>query len=79
MVKCAHHRAWTDEDLERLRAHIARRGSLARASVRFGRTEHALRACAASLGLKFPTISELRKRAKGSDHAPQVSGNSRLV
>jgi formate-dependent phosphoribosylglycinamide formyltransferase (GAR transformylase) len=63
---------------ERLRAHIARRGSLARASVMFGRTEDALRAHAASLGLKFPTISELRKRAKGSEHVPQVSGSPRL-
>ena len=70
MAKRALHRGWSDEDSERLRAHIARGGSLARATVIFGRTEQALRAHAAVLGLKFLTINELRRRAKGS--APQL-------
>jgi hypothetical protein len=66
MAKRALHRGWSDEDTERLRAHIARGGSLARATVMFGRTEQALRAQAAVVGLKFLTINELRRRAKGS-------------
>jgi hypothetical protein len=66
MAKRALHRGWSDEDTERLRAHIARGGSLARATVIFGRTEQALRAHAAVVGLKFLTINELRRRATGS-------------
>jgi hypothetical protein len=69
MAKRALHRGWSDEDSERLRAHIARGGSLARATVMFGRTEQALRAHAAVLGLRFLTINELRRRARGP--APQ--------
>jgi hypothetical protein len=80
MAKRALHRGWSDEDTERLRAHIARGGSLARATVMFGRTEQALRAHAAVVGLKFLTINELRRRAKGSvkGSAPQ-SGAERVL
>jgi hypothetical protein len=70
MAKRALHRGWSDEDTERLRAHIARGGSLARATVIFGRTEQALRAHAAVVGLKFLTINELRRRARGSAKGP---------
>jgi len=48
-----------------MRSHIAAGGSAARASVIFKRTESAVRARAAELGLKFPTIRELRSRATG--------------
>jgi hypothetical protein len=76
MAKRALHRIWTEEDTERLRAHIAGGGSLARATVIFGRTEQAVRAHAASIGLKFLTISELRRRARGS--VPQIEAR-RLI
>jgi hypothetical protein len=60
------HRSWTDEETRRLRAHIERGGSAARAAVMFHRTQGAVRAHAATCGLKFPTISELRRKAAGS-------------
>jgi hypothetical protein len=63
----ARNRPWTDEDTERLRQHIARGGSATRAAIMFKRTEQAVRTYAASLGLKFPTIRELRKKALGSE------------
>jgi hypothetical protein len=63
------HRSWTEHDTERLRAHIARGGSAARAAVMFHRTQGAVRAHAAACGLKFPTISELRRRASGAPSA----------
>jgi adenylosuccinate lyase len=74
MVK--HHRVWTDEDIERLRAHISRRGSLARATVMFGRTEHALRERATTLGMRFPTVQQLRRRAAGLDGLPHQRDKS---
>jgi hypothetical protein len=61
------HRSWTNEDTERLRLHIERGGSAARAAVIFKRTEQAVRAHASACGLKFPTIRELRRRATGSE------------
>lgn len=60
MTKRSLYKAWSDEDIERLREHIARGGSVARASVMFGRTKAAARAQAASLGLRFLTVRELR-------------------
>jgi hypothetical protein len=60
------HRSWTDEETGRLRSHIAGGGSAARAAVMFRRTQGAVRAHAATCGLKFPTISELRRRASGA-------------
>jgi hypothetical protein len=63
----AAHRAWTAVDTERLRSHIERGGSAARAAVKFKRTEHAVRAHASACGWKFPTIRELRRRATGSE------------
>jgi adenylosuccinate lyase len=74
MVK--RHRVWTDEDVERLRKHIARGCSLARATVIFGRTEHALREQATTLGMRFPTIQELRRRAAGLDGLPHQRDKS---
>jgi len=53
-----------------MRSHIQAGGSAARASVIFKRTEAAVRARAADLGLKFPTIRELRTRATGNVPAP---------
>jgi hypothetical protein len=73
MKKRSSHRIWSDEDTERLRQHIARGGSLARATVIFDRTEQAMRAHAATLGLKFLTIHELRRRAVGLDRLPHRS------
>jgi hypothetical protein len=61
------HRPWTQEDTERLKQHIGRGGSAARAAVMFKRTEQAVRAHASACGWKFPTIRELRKRATGSE------------
>jgi hypothetical protein len=69
------HRSWTDEETRRLRAHIERGGSAARAAVMFHRTQGAVRAHAAVCGLKFPTISELRRKATGS---PQGASPMRL-
>jgi hypothetical protein len=66
------HRSWTDEETGRLRAHIERGGSAARAAVMFHRTQGAVRAHAAACGLKFPTISELRRRAAGAPNIAQV-------
>jgi hypothetical protein len=60
---------WSVEDIERLRQHIDRGGSAARAAGMFKRTEAAVRAKALELGLKFPSINELRRRARGSDPA----------
>jgi hypothetical protein len=58
---------WTVEDAERLRQHTERGGSRARAAIMFKRSEQAVRAHAATLCLKFPTIRELRKKATGSE------------
>jgi hypothetical protein len=69
MAKRPLHRPWSLEDSERLRQHILRGGSLARATVKFARTQQALREQARTLGLKFVTIRELRKRAAGAQHA----------
>jgi hypothetical protein len=68
------HRSWTVEETERLRAHIARGGSATRAAVMFHRTQGAVRAHAAACGLKFPTISELRRRASGVSSVASVQG-----
>jgi len=68
------HRSWTEQETERLRVHIARGGSAARAAVIFRRTQGAVRAHAATCGLKFPTISELRRRASGALSAAPVHG-----
>jgi hypothetical protein len=57
---------WSVEDIERLRQHIDRGGSAARATGMFKRTEAAVRAKALELGLKFPSINELRRRARGN-------------
>ena len=58
-------RAWTAADDERLKSHIARGGSAGRASVMLRRSEQAVKTRAADLGLRFPTIRELRERAAG--------------
>lgn len=65
MTKRANSRVWTADETERLRAHIAAGGSVARATVKFKRTEAAVRHHAYELGLTFPTIRDLRKRAIG--------------
>lgn len=65
-------RAWEPSEDDRLRLHIAGGGSAARASVVFRRSQGAVRARAAELGLKFPTISALRKKAAGS--TPEIRG-----
>ena len=54
---------WSAEEDERLRRYIEGGGSAARAAVAFRRTESALRARAAELGLKFPLVRELRAKA----------------
>jgi hypothetical protein len=72
MAKRPLHRSWSVEDTERLRQHILSGGSLARATVKFARTEQALREQAKLLGLKFATIRELRKRASGAQPAPSA-------
>jgi hypothetical protein len=56
---------WVDDDSERLRKHIAAGGSIHRAAVIFKRTRSSLRARATSLGLRFPTIRQLRTKAGG--------------
>ena len=61
-------RPWSDQDTERLRQHIAA-GGASRAAIIFRRTEPAVRAHARNLGLKFPTIRELRARAAVSTTA----------
>jgi hypothetical protein len=66
MSQGANYQPWSEEDIERLRQHIERGGSAPRAAIIFKRTERAVRAQAASLGLKFPTIRDLRKKAAGS-------------
>jgi hypothetical protein len=52
-------RAWSAEDNDRLRVHIARSGSASRAAAMFKRSEAAVRVQAGVLGLRFPTIREL--------------------
>lgn len=74
MALSPRHRSWTDEQTERLRAHIERGGSSARAAVMFRRTQGAVRAHAATCGLKFPTISQLRRRAAGASSTAQFGG-----
>jgi len=61
---------WSAEDIERLRQHIERGGSAVRAAAMFKRTEPAVRAQARELGLKFPTINQLRRRARGDLSPP---------
>ena len=65
---------WTAEDTARLRQHIARGGLAARAAGMFKRSTEAVRAHAAELGLKFPTIHELRKRALGNAEEQSSTG-----
>jgi hypothetical protein len=67
MTKRHNSRVWTEVDNERLRQHIARGGSAPRAAVIFKRSQQAVRTQAGILGLKFPTIHQLRRRALGSD------------
>jgi len=59
--------SWTPEENERLRAHVASGGSAARAAVMFKRTQPAVRSHATELGLRFPSIRELRVRMGGGD------------
>jgi hypothetical protein len=70
MPKRPNNRIWTAEDSERLRLHIARGGSAPRAAVMFKRSQAAVRAHASELGLKFPTIRELRRKAAGTPYPP---------
>ena len=56
-------RSWSDEDNARLKAHIEAGGSAFRASVIFKRSEAQVRAHATKLGLKFPSIRQLRAPA----------------
>jgi hypothetical protein len=70
MTMMSRKRAWTPDDDERLRSHIARGGSAGRASVMLKRSEQSVRTRAAELGLKFPTIRELRARAGGTGMSP---------
>jgi hypothetical protein len=65
MNKRSNSRVWTDDDTQRLKEHIAAGGSAPRAAIKFKRTEAAVRAHASELGLRFPTIRQLRKRAFG--------------
>lgn len=66
LIHRANNRAWSEHDTERLRQHIERGGSVARAAVIFRRSGQAVRAHAAANGWKFPTIRELRCKATGS-------------
>jgi hypothetical protein len=68
MAKRTTSRTWSEVDTERLRQHIMQGGSVHRAAVIFKRSPQALRHQAFALGLKFPTIRELRKRANGSEY-----------
>lgn len=70
------HKIWTPEDTERLRLHIERGGSLARAAVVFKRTEASVRDHASKHGWKFPTILELRRRALGMQPGTSFSTQS---
>jgi len=72
-------RSWSDEDTERLRLHIERGGSAARAVAMFGRSEQAIRTKAALHGWKFPTIRELRRKAAGSGWTGVPSRSSPLA
>jgi hypothetical protein len=65
MAKRDKNRAWSEDETERLRLHIERGGSAARAAVMFKRSWAAVKAHAGIHGWKFPTIKELRKRAMG--------------
>lgn len=62
-------RSWSAEDDAKLRAFIEKGGSPARAAVMLKRSSQAVRTHAADLGLKFPTIRELRARASGEQPA----------
>jgi hypothetical protein len=73
MAKKPLRRSWTDEDNELLRQHILRGGSLARAAVKFDRSEQALRTQAKTLGLRFITVREVRQRiTRAEDDARQI-------
>ena len=75
MPKRPNKRVWSAEDTERLRLHIERGGSAARAAVIFRRSEQAVRTHAGQYGWKFPTIKELRRKAVGADWTgPASSG-----
>jgi hypothetical protein len=58
-------RPWTEEEDDRLRSHIERGGSAVRAAIMFKRSQQAVRSRARELGLRFPTIAQLRKRSLG--------------
>jgi hypothetical protein len=73
MHKRTNNRVWTDEDREVLRQHIAAGGSAFRAAVKFKRSEAAVRDQARQMGLKFPTIQELRRKAAGGEVAMEES------
>lgn len=59
-------RVWTSEEMQQLREHIEKGGSLSRAVAKFKRTEEALRRQASGQGWKFPTIRQLRNKASGT-------------
>jgi hypothetical protein len=65
---------WSVQDIERLRQHIESGGSAVRAALMFKRTEAAVKAKALELGLKFPTIQQLRRRARGDEPPSPIAG-----
>jgi hypothetical protein len=66
-------RLWTDDEIERLRLHILKGGSAARASVIFKRTVMAVRQQAIKIGLPFPSVLHLRKRFRGATAVEESS------
>lgn len=66
-------RVWSDEDRAVLRQHIAAGGSAFRAAVKFKRSEAAVCDQARQMGLRFPTIQQLRKKAAGAEAATEES------
>jgi len=68
-------RSWTSEEDERLRAHLTAGGSAARAAVMFRRSQPSIRSHARELGVRCPTIRELRRSAGLS--VPAVESASR--
>lgn len=62
--------AWTEEQCERLRQHVATGGSVFRASAMFGLSVSGLRTKARELGCPFPSLREERAKRKDAEARP---------
>jgi len=69
--------SWTEEDLARLKAHVASGGSAARAAVIFRRTVLAVKQAARREGCPFPHDFSMRRKLRAMTEASNINLNER--